>query len=237
MSAKVRLKKLEQLLLDGPWRNESALSVETLLDVLICLHTECSHSALRRDKYVAEFLEWGKCARACLAAPPAPPGLARPSAPPSPGFALPPRRRCPAGRPCPLLLLFAPSSLGGPRSLLRGPRVSAFGVPPPHPLLGATSSVPTLPPPPRRARAWPLPRSTLRAWISFPAALPGISARAPPVPLALGSRVSVAFRPARALLACGAAACAFSVWLPHRPVGLAHPWASPGSRAVMAPPR
>uniref|UniRef100_G1S1W0 Serine/threonine-protein kinase MRCK beta n=1 Tax=Nomascus leucogenys TaxID=61853 RepID=G1S1W0_NOMLE len=41
MSAKVRLKKLEQLLLDGPWRNESALSVETLLDVL----------------YVAEFLE------------------------------------------------------------------------------------------------------------------------------------------------------------------------------------
>lgn len=182
MSAKVRLKKLEQLLLDGPWRNESALSVETLLDVLICLHTECSHSALRRDKYVAEFLEWGKCARACLAAPPAPPGLARPSAPPSPGFALPPRRRCPAGRPCPLLLLFAPSSLGGPRSLLRGPRVSAFGVPPPHPLLGATSSVPTLPPPPRRARAWPLPRSTLRAWISFPAALPGISARAPPAP-------------------------------------------------------
>ncbi|XP_014447700.1 serine/threonine-protein kinase MRCK beta isoform X2 [Tupaia chinensis] len=60
MSAKVRLKKLEQLLLDGPWRNESAVSVETLLDVLVCLYTECSHSALRRDKYVAEFLEWAK---------------------------------------------------------------------------------------------------------------------------------------------------------------------------------
>ncbi|XP_036094349.1 serine/threonine-protein kinase MRCK beta isoform X3 [Rousettus aegyptiacus] len=60
MSAKVRLKKLEQLLLDGPWRNGSALSVETLLDVLVCLYTECSHSALRRDKYVAEFLEWAK---------------------------------------------------------------------------------------------------------------------------------------------------------------------------------
>lgn len=60
MSAKVRLKKLEQLLLDGPWRHESALSVETLLDVLVCLYTECSHSALRRDKYVAEFLEWAK---------------------------------------------------------------------------------------------------------------------------------------------------------------------------------
>uniref|UniRef100_A0A8C2UVT7 non-specific serine/threonine protein kinase n=1 Tax=Chinchilla lanigera TaxID=34839 RepID=A0A8C2UVT7_CHILA len=51
---------MEQLLLDGPWRNESALSVETLLDVLVCLYTECSQSALRRDKYVAEFLEWAK---------------------------------------------------------------------------------------------------------------------------------------------------------------------------------
>lgn len=70
MSAKVRLKKLEQLLLDGPWRNESALSVETLLDVLVCLYTECSHSALRRDKYVAEFLDWGEY---------------RPALPPAPG--------------------------------------------------------------------------------------------------------------------------------------------------------
>lgn len=74
MSAKVRLKKLEQLLLDGPRRNESALSVETLLDVLVCLYTECSHSALRRDKYVAEFLEWGKCARARPPALRPPPG-------------------------------------------------------------------------------------------------------------------------------------------------------------------
>ncbi|XP_053553398.1 serine/threonine-protein kinase MRCK beta isoform X2 [Bombina bombina] len=60
MSAKVRLKKLEQLLLDGPQRNEGALSVETLLDVLTCLYTECSSSTLRRDKYVSEFLEWAK---------------------------------------------------------------------------------------------------------------------------------------------------------------------------------
>ncbi|CAH2328550.1 serine threonine- kinase MRCK beta isoform X1 [Pelobates cultripes] len=60
MSAKVRLKKLEQLLLDGPQRNEGAISVETLLDVLICLYTECSTSTLRRDKYVSEFLEWAK---------------------------------------------------------------------------------------------------------------------------------------------------------------------------------
>lgn len=85
MSAKVRLKKLEQLLLDGPWRHESALSVETLLDVLVCLYTECSHSALRRDKYVAEFLEWGKCARAPPLRPP-------PRPPPGPLGALPARR-------------------------------------------------------------------------------------------------------------------------------------------------
>nr|AAH92024.1 MGC84941 protein [Xenopus laevis] len=61
MSAKVRLKRLEQLLLDGPQRNEAAVSVETLLDVLLCLYTECTSSTLRRDKYVSEFLEWGEC--------------------------------------------------------------------------------------------------------------------------------------------------------------------------------
>ncbi|XP_075471133.1 serine/threonine-protein kinase MRCK beta isoform X2 [Ascaphus truei] len=60
MSAKVRLKKLEQLLLDGPQRSESALSVETLLDALTCMYTECNSSTLRRDKYVSEFLEWAK---------------------------------------------------------------------------------------------------------------------------------------------------------------------------------
>uniref|UniRef100_A0A6I8NHF9 Serine/threonine-protein kinase MRCK beta n=1 Tax=Ornithorhynchus anatinus TaxID=9258 RepID=A0A6I8NHF9_ORNAN len=60
MSAKVRLKKLEQLLLDGPWRQEGALSVETLLDVLLCLYAECGQAALRRDKYVADFLHWAK---------------------------------------------------------------------------------------------------------------------------------------------------------------------------------
>ncbi|XP_058844158.1 serine/threonine-protein kinase MRCK beta-like isoform X10 [Acipenser ruthenus] len=60
MSAKVRLKKLEQLLLDGHLKNESSLSVETLLDILICLYNECSNSPLRREKNVSEFLEWVK---------------------------------------------------------------------------------------------------------------------------------------------------------------------------------
>ncbi|XP_070798199.1 serine/threonine-protein kinase MRCK beta isoform X3 [Pituophis catenifer annectens] len=61
MSAKVRLKKLEQLLLDGPRRNEKVLSVEGLLDLLVGLYTECSRdSPLRRDRLVSDFLEWAK---------------------------------------------------------------------------------------------------------------------------------------------------------------------------------
>uniref|UniRef100_A0A8C9RY28 Serine/threonine-protein kinase MRCK beta n=1 Tax=Scleropages formosus TaxID=113540 RepID=A0A8C9RY28_SCLFO len=60
MSAKVRLKKLEQLLLDGPREAEGRLSVETLLDLLLCLYHECSNSPLRREKHVSEFLEWVK---------------------------------------------------------------------------------------------------------------------------------------------------------------------------------
>ncbi|KAF7251793.1 Serine/threonine-protein kinase MRCK beta [Varanus komodoensis] len=61
MSAKVRLKKLEQLLLDGPRRNENVLSVEALLDLLVGLYTEFSRdSPLRRDRLVSDFLEWGE---------------------------------------------------------------------------------------------------------------------------------------------------------------------------------
>uniref|UniRef100_A0A8C2D6B5 non-specific serine/threonine protein kinase n=1 Tax=Cyprinus carpio TaxID=7962 RepID=A0A8C2D6B5_CYPCA len=60
MSAKVRLKKLEQLLLDGHQKNDRSLSVETLLDILICLYNECSNSPLKREKHVTEFLEWVK---------------------------------------------------------------------------------------------------------------------------------------------------------------------------------
>ncbi|CAL8315585.1 unnamed protein product [Merluccius merluccius] len=60
MSAKVRLKKLEQLLLDGPRHNGSCLSVETLLDVLVCLYNECCNSPLKREKHVTDFLEWVK---------------------------------------------------------------------------------------------------------------------------------------------------------------------------------
>lgn len=61
MSGEVRLKKLEKLLLDGPAQsNGQSLSVETLLDILVCLYDECNNSPLRREKNITEFLEWGK---------------------------------------------------------------------------------------------------------------------------------------------------------------------------------
>ncbi|XP_066553495.1 serine/threonine-protein kinase MRCK alpha isoform X2 [Amia ocellicauda] len=61
MSGEVRLKKLEQLLLDGPAQsNGQCCSVETLLDVLVCLYDECINSPLRREKNVSDFLDWAK---------------------------------------------------------------------------------------------------------------------------------------------------------------------------------
>lgn len=58
MSAQVRLKRLEELLLEQ--KEAGCLSVEALLDLLLCLYTECSHSPLKREKHVTDFLEWGK---------------------------------------------------------------------------------------------------------------------------------------------------------------------------------
>lgn len=61
MSGEVRLKKLEKLILDGPAQsNGQCLSVETLLDILVCLYDECNNSPLRREKNITEFLDWGK---------------------------------------------------------------------------------------------------------------------------------------------------------------------------------
>ncbi|TWW69165.1 Serine/threonine-protein kinase MRCK alpha [Takifugu flavidus] len=59
MSGEVRLKKLEKLVLDGPVvSNGQCLSVESLLDVLVCLYDECNNSPLRREKNIMEFLDW-----------------------------------------------------------------------------------------------------------------------------------------------------------------------------------
>uniref|UniRef100_A0A8C0XNL5 Serine/threonine-protein kinase MRCK alpha n=1 Tax=Castor canadensis TaxID=51338 RepID=A0A8C0XNL5_CASCN len=61
MSGEVRLRQLEQLMLDGPARtNGQCFSVETLLDILVCLYDECSSSPLRREKNILEYLEWAK---------------------------------------------------------------------------------------------------------------------------------------------------------------------------------
>ncbi|XP_056125522.1 serine/threonine-protein kinase MRCK alpha isoform X2 [Rhinichthys klamathensis goyatoka] len=61
MSGEVRLKKLEKLFLDGPSQSSGqCFSVETLLDVLVCLYDECNNSPLRREKNVLEFLDWAK---------------------------------------------------------------------------------------------------------------------------------------------------------------------------------
>ncbi|XP_078255050.1 serine/threonine-protein kinase MRCK alpha-like isoform X1 [Rhinoraja longicauda] len=60
MSAEVRLKRLEKLLLDGPRRSGLAVSLETLLDIIVCLYDECVNSPLRREKNISDFLEWAK---------------------------------------------------------------------------------------------------------------------------------------------------------------------------------
>ncbi|XP_010851183.1 PREDICTED: serine/threonine-protein kinase MRCK alpha isoform X4 [Bison bison bison] len=61
MSGEVRLRQLEQFILDGPAQtNGQCFSVETLLDILICLYDECNNSPLRREKNILEYLEWAK---------------------------------------------------------------------------------------------------------------------------------------------------------------------------------
>ncbi|XP_034436458.1 serine/threonine-protein kinase MRCK beta isoform X3 [Hippoglossus hippoglossus] len=56
MSAQVRLKRLEELLLEQ--RAAGCVSVEALLDLLLCLHSECSSGPLKREKHITDFLEW-----------------------------------------------------------------------------------------------------------------------------------------------------------------------------------
>ncbi|XP_059941461.1 myotonin-protein kinase isoform X5 [Mesoplodon densirostris] len=53
MSAEVRLRRLQQLVLDP-----SFLGLEPLLDLLLGVHQELGASDLAQDKYVANFLEW-----------------------------------------------------------------------------------------------------------------------------------------------------------------------------------
>lgn len=55
MSAEVRLRQLQQLVLDPGF-----LGLEPLLDLLLGVHQELGASHLAQDKYVADFLQWGE---------------------------------------------------------------------------------------------------------------------------------------------------------------------------------
>ncbi len=53
-----RLKQLERLYLQGPQYGD-ALAFEAFIDTLICLFDECCSSTLRKEKNVAEFVDFG----------------------------------------------------------------------------------------------------------------------------------------------------------------------------------
>lgn len=57
-AAPVRLKRLEEMLAEGT--APGCLSLETLLDLLLCVSSECANCPLKREKHVTDFLDWGK---------------------------------------------------------------------------------------------------------------------------------------------------------------------------------
>ncbi|GCC18742.1 hypothetical protein chiPu_0020877, partial [Chiloscyllium punctatum] len=61
MSTEERLQQMEQLMVHtapGFGQTEPRLSVETLLDLLLCLYYELVSSPLRKDPNIAGFLHW-----------------------------------------------------------------------------------------------------------------------------------------------------------------------------------
>ncbi|XP_053397279.1 serine/threonine-protein kinase MRCK alpha-like isoform X2 [Mercenaria mercenaria] len=59
--AEERLKKLEELYLGGVVSSSGgALSIETLLDILLVLYDECQTPSLRREKRISEFIDFVK---------------------------------------------------------------------------------------------------------------------------------------------------------------------------------
>ncbi|XP_075451594.1 serine/threonine-protein kinase MRCK alpha isoform X5 [Ascaphus truei] len=60
MSGEVRLRQLERLVLDGPGPGGGCVSVESLLDSLLCLYEECCASPLRTDRHLQHYLQWAK---------------------------------------------------------------------------------------------------------------------------------------------------------------------------------
>lgn len=61
MSAEDRVKKLTHLYMSDLQNSKGqALSIETLLDVLVVLYDECCNTTLRREKNISEFVEFGE---------------------------------------------------------------------------------------------------------------------------------------------------------------------------------
>ncbi|CAC5362232.1 CDC42BP [Mytilus coruscus] len=61
MSAEDRVKKLTHLYVSDLQNSKGqALSIETLLDVLVVLYDECCNTTLRREKNISEFVEFAK---------------------------------------------------------------------------------------------------------------------------------------------------------------------------------
>ena len=59
-SVDTRMKRLEHLYLGGVTNSDGqAFSLETLLDMLTVFYDECCSSTLRREKSVADFVEYG----------------------------------------------------------------------------------------------------------------------------------------------------------------------------------
>ena len=61
MSAEERLPQLARLYVSGVQNsNGQALSIESLLDVLVVLYDECCNTTLRREKNISEFVDFGE---------------------------------------------------------------------------------------------------------------------------------------------------------------------------------
>ncbi|XP_014668745.1 PREDICTED: serine/threonine-protein kinase MRCK alpha-like [Priapulus caudatus] len=61
LGPEARLRRLESMWLRGPRQHPGeVLSLETLMDILIVLYEECSHSSLRREKTLSQFAEIAK---------------------------------------------------------------------------------------------------------------------------------------------------------------------------------
>lgn len=57
MGLEQRMTHLERIIVGGP--PEQCLSIDTLVDILLVLYTECCNSSLRRETTVSHFIDWG----------------------------------------------------------------------------------------------------------------------------------------------------------------------------------